>query len=44
VIPEIDIWRAATLMLKRYGENAHKESTARAAERATEGYRDGVAA
>jgi hypothetical protein len=22
VIPEIDIWRAATLMLKRYGEKA----------------------
>jgi hypothetical protein len=28
VIPEIDIWRAATLMLKRYGENAHMESAA----------------
>jgi hypothetical protein len=23
VIPEIDIWRAVFLMLKRYGENAH---------------------
>jgi hypothetical protein len=30
VIPEIDIWRAATLMLKRYGEKALEESTARA--------------
>jgi hypothetical protein len=28
VIPDIDIWRAATLMLKRYGENAHQESAA----------------
>jgi len=28
VIPEIDIWRAANLMLKRYGENAHMESAA----------------
>jgi hypothetical protein len=28
VIPDIDIWRAAGLMLKRYGENAHKESAA----------------
>jgi hypothetical protein len=43
VIPDIDIWRAATLMLKRYGENAHNESTARAAELATEGDHDGVA-
>jgi hypothetical protein len=32
VIPEIDIWRAATLMLKRYGEKALEESTARADE------------
>ena len=29
VIPEIDIWRAATLMLKRYGEKALEESAAR---------------
>jgi hypothetical protein len=29
VIPEIDIWRAATLMLKRYGEKALEESTKR---------------
>jgi hypothetical protein len=30
VIPEIDIWRAAQLMLKRYGERALDESAARA--------------
>jgi hypothetical protein len=30
VIPEIDIWRAATLMLKRYGEKALKQSGTRA--------------
>ena len=29
VIPEIDIWRAANLMLKRYGEKALEESEAR---------------
>jgi hypothetical protein len=43
VIPEIDIWRAATLMLKRYGDNAHQESAARAAELGTEGNHGGVA-
>jgi hypothetical protein len=32
VIPEIDIWRAAQLMLKRYGDRALKESAARATE------------
>jgi len=32
VIPEIDIWRAAQLMLKRYGDEALKESAARADE------------
>ena len=26
VIPEIDIWRAAALMLKRYGDKALEES------------------
>jgi hypothetical protein len=30
VIPEIDIWRAAQLMLKRYGDNAEAESSAHA--------------
>jgi hypothetical protein len=29
VIPEIDIWRAANLMLKRYGDNAPEESATR---------------
>ena len=42
VIPEIDIWRAANLMLKRYGEKAFKESTARADELAADGYHDGA--
>jgi hypothetical protein len=30
VIPEIHIWRAANLMLKRYGDKALEESAARA--------------
>jgi hypothetical protein len=42
VIPEIDIWRAANLMLNRYGEKAFKESTARADELAADGYHDGA--
>jgi len=29
VIPEIDIWRAATLMLKRYGDKALEQSRTR---------------
>jgi hypothetical protein len=29
VIPEIDIWRAANLMLKRYGDKALEESSTR---------------
>jgi hypothetical protein len=32
MIPEIGIWRAAILMLKRYGEKALEESAARADE------------
>jgi len=36
MIPEIDIWRAATLMLKRYGEKACDESAARADELAAQ--------
>jgi hypothetical protein len=32
MIPEIEIWRAARLMLKRYGEKALEESAARADE------------
>jgi hypothetical protein len=37
VIPEIDIWRAANLILKRYGEKALDESAARADELAATG-------
>jgi hypothetical protein len=42
VIPEIDIWRAATLMLKRYGERALEESVSRADELASAGDDDGA--
>src|SRR5262249_29723912 len=42
VIPEIDIWRAAQLMLKRYGERALEESAARADELAHAGDDDGA--
>jgi hypothetical protein len=43
VIPEIDIWRAANLMLKRYGEKALEESDARADELAAADDHNGVA-
>jgi hypothetical protein len=43
VIPEIDIWRAANLMLKRYGADAEIESARRADELAAEGDLDGAA-
>jgi hypothetical protein len=43
VIPEIDIWRAAQLMLKRYGEQALEESAARATELRLAGDDDGAA-
>ena len=43
VIPEIDIWRAATLMLKRYGEKALDESMARADELAAGDEHNGAA-
>jgi hypothetical protein len=43
VIPEIDIWRAATLMLKRYGEKALEDSIARADELFAEQDHDGAA-
>ena len=36
VIPEINIWRAATLMLKRYGDKALEESASRADELAAQ--------
>jgi hypothetical protein len=43
VIPEIDIWRAANLMLKRYGEKALEESAERADEfAAAAGHHDGA--
>jgi hypothetical protein len=43
MIPEIDIWRAAQLLLKRYGEKAFEESAARADELAAGGDDDGAA-
>jgi hypothetical protein len=43
VIPEIDIWRAANLMLKRYGEKALEESSACADELASGGDHNGAA-
>jgi hypothetical protein len=43
VIPEIDIWRAAQLMLKRYGDKALEESAARADELAAAGDSIGAA-
>jgi hypothetical protein len=43
VIPEIDIWRAAQLMLKRYGDQAEAESTARAGELEAAGDHEGAA-
>ena len=43
VIPEIDIWRAANLMLKRYGEKALEESVMRTDELAAAGDDDGAA-
>ena len=42
VIPEIDIWRAANLMLKRYGEKALEQSATRADELAADGDHDGT--
>jgi hypothetical protein len=43
VIPEIDIWRVANLVLKRYGDNAEVESARRADELAKAGDSAGVA-
>jgi hypothetical protein len=42
VIPEIDIWRAANLMLKRYGDKALEESSTRADELVADSDRDGA--
>jgi hypothetical protein len=43
VIPEIDIWRVANLMLTRYGDEATAEGTKRAEELAEDGDLAGVA-
>jgi hypothetical protein len=43
VIPEIDIWRAANLILKRYGDKAIEESAARADELAAAEDHNGAA-
>jgi hypothetical protein len=43
LIPEIDIRRAAQLMLRRYSDNALEESAARANELALAGDDDGAA-
>ena len=37
MIPEIDIWRVANLMLNRYGDEATMESAKRADELAADG-------
>jgi hypothetical protein len=42
VVPEIDIWRAANLMLKRYGEKALEESATRVDELASDDDHDGA--
>jgi hypothetical protein len=43
VIPEIDIWRVANLMLTRYGDAAKAEGAKRAEELAADGDLAGVA-
>ena len=43
MIPKIDIWRAAQLKLKRYGEKELEESAARADELADAGDDNGAA-
>ena len=42
MIPEIDIWRAATLMLKRYGDKAVEQSDRRVDELTAAGDHDGA--
>ena len=42
MIPEIDIWRAANLMLKRYGDTALGESSTRIEELTAAGDHDGA--
>jgi hypothetical protein len=43
MIPEIEIWRVANLMHKRYGDEARMESAKRADQLATDGDLAGVA-
>jgi hypothetical protein len=43
MIPEIDIWRVANLMLKRYGDKADIESAIRAEELSEKGDHNGAA-
>jgi hypothetical protein len=43
MIPEIDIWRVANLMLKRYGDKAAAESAKRVVELAADGDSTGAA-
>jgi hypothetical protein len=43
MIPEIDIWRVANLMLRRYGDEADIESAIRAEELFEDGDHDGAA-
>ena len=43
MIPEIDIWRAAQLMLKRYGDKALDKTVARADQLAAAGDENGAA-
>jgi hypothetical protein len=43
MIPEVDIWRVANLMLTRYGDEAMLESAQRADELAADGDRAGAA-
>ena len=43
MIPEIDIWRVAFLMLNRYGDEADIESAIRAEELAEAGNHNGAA-
>ena len=43
MIPEIDIWRVANLMLRRYGDEADIESAIRAEELVEAGDRTGEA-
>lgn len=41
MIPDIDIWRAAALMIKHYGDTADIEAAARADEYQAKGELDG---